>query len=139
MCYAFSCISDLGSIAANLNSVTYNSEKQKRNNTDIMSLALNQDKAEIEKRMSPDSTRKLQDEINVLTKRNCELESQLRSFDSGNSRDFHFDSTDGPDSGELSMTLLISPILNALGVFLFYFRKNERIRADGKSFETTTG
>lgn len=71
-----------------------------------MSLALNQDKAEIEKRMSPDSTRKLQDEINVLTKRNCELESQLRTFDSGNSRDFHFDSTDGPDSGKLSNTLI---------------------------------
>lgn len=35
----------------------------------------------VEKRMSPDSTRRLQDEINVLTKRNCELESQLKSFE----------------------------------------------------------
>ncbi|XP_059615804.1 serine/threonine-protein kinase Genghis Khan [Phlebotomus argentipes] len=34
-----------------------------------------------EKRLSPDSTRRLQDEINVLTKRNCELESQVKSFE----------------------------------------------------------
>lgn len=34
-----------------------------------------------EKRLSPDSTRKLQDEINILTKRNGELESQIRSFE----------------------------------------------------------
>lgn len=34
-----------------------------------------------EKRLSPDSTRKLQDEINILTKRNCELESQIKSFE----------------------------------------------------------
>lgn len=34
-----------------------------------------------EKHLSPDSTRKLQDEINILTKRNGELESQLRSFE----------------------------------------------------------
>lgn len=34
-----------------------------------------------EKRLSPDSTRRLRDEINVLTKRNCELESQIKSFE----------------------------------------------------------
>lgn len=34
-----------------------------------------------EKRLSPDSTRKLQDEINVLTKRNCELENQIKNFE----------------------------------------------------------
>ncbi len=34
-----------------------------------------------EKHLSPDSTRKLQDEINILTKRNGELESQLKSFE----------------------------------------------------------
>jgi serine/threonine-protein kinase MRCK len=34
-----------------------------------------------EKRLSPDSTRKLQDEINILTKRNCELENQLKSIE----------------------------------------------------------
>jgi serine/threonine-protein kinase MRCK len=34
-----------------------------------------------EKRLSPDSTRKLQDEINSLTKRNCELENQLKTFE----------------------------------------------------------
>lgn len=97
-----------------------------------MSLALNQDKAEIEKRMSPDSTRKLQDEINVLTKRNCELESQLRSFDSDNSREFHFDSTDGPDSGEDS-NRRVRQFLN------IRFRENERIGEDGKNVEATTG
>lgn len=96
-----------------------------------MSLALNQDKAEIDKRMSPDSTRKLQDEINVLTKRNCELESQLRSFDSGNSRDFHFDSTDGPDSGKHS-TRQVRLSLNIC------FRKSERTGEDDKNFEATT-
>lgn len=84
---------------ASLNNITHNAENDKRNN-DIMSLALNQDKIEVEKRMSPDSTRKLQDEINVLTKRNCELESQLRSLDSSNSREFHIDSTDGADTGK---------------------------------------
>jgi serine/threonine-protein kinase MRCK len=35
-----------------------------------------------EKHLSPDSTRKLQDEINILTKRNGELESQLKSYES---------------------------------------------------------
>lgn len=34
-----------------------------------------------EKHLSPDSTRKLQDEINILTKRNGELESQLKSYE----------------------------------------------------------
>lgn len=34
-----------------------------------------------EKRLSPDSTRRLQDEINSLTKRNYELESQLKTMD----------------------------------------------------------
>lgn len=34
-----------------------------------------------EKKSSPDGTRRLQDEINVLTKRNCELESQIKSFE----------------------------------------------------------
>lgn len=33
--------------------------------------------------MSPDSTRKLQEEINILTKRNCELENQMRSLEKG--------------------------------------------------------
>lgn len=36
---------------------------------------------EIEKNLSPDSTRKLQDEINILLKRNGELESQLKSYE----------------------------------------------------------
>lgn len=36
-----------------------------------------------EKRLSPDSTRKLQDEINILTKRNCELENHIKSMEKG--------------------------------------------------------
>lgn len=51
-----------------------------------------------EKRISPDGTRKLQDEINILTKRNCELESQIRSLEAGQSRDFTTDSLDGSDN-----------------------------------------
>lgn len=51
-----------------------------------------------DKRMSPDGTRKLQDEINTLTKRNCELESQLRSLEASHSREIHIDSMDGGDS-----------------------------------------
>jgi serine/threonine-protein kinase MRCK len=38
-------------------------------------------------RASPESTRKLQDEINTLTKRNGELESQLKSMASNNGHD----------------------------------------------------
>lgn len=64
-----------------------------------MSLAFTQEK-EVEKRTSPDGTRKLQDEINTLTKRNCELESQLRNIEAGNSRDLHIDTLDGSDSSK---------------------------------------
>lgn len=70
-------------------------EKQKRN--DILSLALNQEK-DVDRKMSPDSTRKLQDEINTLTKRNCELESQLRSLEAGHSKEG--DTLDGADVGK---------------------------------------
>lgn len=78
-------------------------EKQnQRNRSDIMDLALNHEKKEkeSEKKMSPDSTRRLQDEINTLTKRNCELESQLRSLEASNSREMHIDSLDGVDNCE---------------------------------------
>lgn len=78
-------------------SATVIPEKQNRKgNSDIISLGLNQ---EADKRMSPDGTRKLQDEINTLTKRNCELESQLRSLEAGHSKDFH-DVLDGADIGK---------------------------------------
>ncbi|XP_056637634.1 serine/threonine-protein kinase Genghis Khan isoform X2 [Diorhabda sublineata] len=68
-----------------------------RNKSDMMATATNQEK-EIEKKMSPDSTRRLQDEINTLTKRNCELESQLRSLETTNSKELHIDSLDGADN-----------------------------------------
>lgn len=89
----------MGSISSNNNPI--NAEKQsKRNNGDINTAAYNQDK-EIEKRLSPDGTRKLQDEINTLTKKNCELESQLRrSLEAGHSKDIHLDTLDGADSCE---------------------------------------
>ncbi|XP_050095568.1 serine/threonine-protein kinase MRCK alpha isoform X2 [Anopheles aquasalis] len=44
-------------------------------------LKLEKHGSEEKQRLSPDSTRKLQDEINILTKRNCELESQIKSFE----------------------------------------------------------
>lgn len=46
-----------------------------------------QEKENDKQRTSPDGTRKLQDEINMLTKRNCELESQLRSLESSDTLD----------------------------------------------------
>lgn len=64
----------------------------------IMKMAFASEK-ESEKRMSPDSMRKLQDEINVLTKRNCELECQLKSLEAGNSKEVHTDSIDSTDIG----------------------------------------
>lgn len=91
----------MGSISTNvnLNNLLNNSEKEnKLKHGNIMSLALNQEKIELDKKMSPDSTRKLQDEINVLTKRNCELESQLRSLEAGHSKDIKLDSIDGGET-----------------------------------------
>lgn len=75
-------------------------KQNKRNNGDIRSLAFRGEK-EVEKRVSPDGTRKLQDEINVLTKRNCELESQLRSLEAtttSHSKELHVDSLDGTET-----------------------------------------
>lgn len=98
--YLFSYICDLSDLSSHIN--TSQTEKQNKRNQDdnIMSLAFKQEK-EFDKRMSPDGTRKLQDEINMLTKRNCELESQLKSLEAGHSRDIHIDSTDGADIGKI--------------------------------------
>lgn len=74
-----SCLSDVGKIAraSELNNdititTTTTIAKTTANNTQSIGE---------EKRLSPDSTRRLQDEINILTKRNCELESQIKSFE----------------------------------------------------------
>ncbi|ENN78391.1 hypothetical protein YQE_05191, partial [Dendroctonus ponderosae] len=53
----------------------------------FISSASRQPEKDEKQRTSPDGTRKLQDEINILTKRNCELESQLRSLESSDSLD----------------------------------------------------
>lgn len=66
-----------------------------------MTLALKQDNQIVEKRLSPDGTRKLQDEINTLTKRNCELESQLRNLEVAHSKEGHTDVLDGGEGGQL--------------------------------------
>lgn len=96
--YDYSYICDLSDLSSYIN--TTNTEKQnKRNKDDIISIAFKQEK-EFDKRQSPDGTRKLQDEINMLTKRNGELESQLKSLEAGHSRDIHMDSIDGADSGK---------------------------------------
>lgn len=93
----FSCISDLSNLHSHLaNNIT--DKQNKLNNGEILVLNLNQEK-DLDKRMSPDGTRKLQDEINTLTKRNCELESQLRSFEVGHSKDLHLDTLDGAEIG----------------------------------------
>lgn len=71
-----SCLSDLGKIIRASDILNHT--------TKVVSLFENelppsdQLKGSDDKRLSPDSTRKLQDEINVLTKRNCELESHIK-------------------------------------------------------------
>lgn len=55
-----------------------------------------------EKHLSPDSTRKLQDEINILTKRNGELESQLKSLEN---QQFHISSGADATEGQLEFKL----------------------------------
>ncbi|XP_022905232.1 serine/threonine-protein kinase Genghis Khan isoform X2 [Onthophagus taurus] len=89
--------SDLGMIVPS-NKTSLDKQNMK-NSGDIRALSFTSEK-EIEKRMSPDGTRKLQDEINVLTKRNCELESQLRSLESTSqqNKDIHIDSLDGSET-----------------------------------------
>jgi serine/threonine-protein kinase MRCK len=64
-----SCLSDLGKLTVGLQQVS----------TFVIKPSTNP--FEIEKNLSPDSTRKLQDEINILTKRCGELESQLKSYE----------------------------------------------------------
>ncbi|XP_025830500.1 serine/threonine-protein kinase Genghis Khan isoform X3 [Agrilus planipennis] len=100
-----SCISDMGSAMRNMNANNFyvnNVGKQdNRNNGDIKTLALNQDKIENEKKTSPDSTRKLQDEINMLTKKNGELETKLRTLESGHSKEICLDSTDGSEANKI--------------------------------------
>ncbi|XP_045464345.1 serine/threonine-protein kinase Genghis Khan isoform X2 [Harmonia axyridis] len=89
------CISDLGSLAdATISKI----DKQNKLNHDII---LNNQSKEIEKKMSPDGTRKLQDEINMLTKRNGELESQLKNFESINSNQMLLDTIDSSESAKL--------------------------------------
>lgn len=95
-CFCCSCISDVGTIQVNVNATVFAEKQNRKGHSDIISLGLNQ---ETDKRMSPDGTRKLQDEINTLTKRNCELESQLRNLEAGHSKDFH-DTLDGADIGK---------------------------------------
>ncbi|KAL1377127.1 hypothetical protein pipiens_016466 [Culex pipiens pipiens] len=74
-----SCISDVGKLSRAISNLT-NSQLQQS----LAPLKLEGSQPQgtgVEKRLSPDSTRKLQDEINILTKRNCELESQIKSFE----------------------------------------------------------
>ncbi|XP_060520410.1 serine/threonine-protein kinase Genghis Khan isoform X2 [Cylas formicarius] len=96
---------DLSNLRSSI-SVTSDTEKRNQRN-DIMSLALNASQQPPEKeidrlRSPPDGTRKLQDEINMLTKRNCELEMQLRNMETGgHSKDLHIDSLDGTETGKI--------------------------------------
>ncbi|XP_049291756.1 serine/threonine-protein kinase Genghis Khan isoform X1 [Anopheles funestus] len=68
-----SSLSDVGRLSR---AITTNSISQP-----LPPLKLEKHGSEEKQRLSPDSTRKLQDEINILTKRNCELESQIKSFE----------------------------------------------------------
>ncbi|XP_018577381.1 serine/threonine-protein kinase Genghis Khan [Anoplophora glabripennis] len=88
-------ICDLSNLSCYIKSNSTDKQNQ-RNKSDLMG-----NEKEGEKRISPDGTRKLQDEINILTKRNCELESQIRSLEAGQSREFQTDSLDGSDNSKL--------------------------------------
>lgn len=72
-----------------------------------------QDNVEQEKKMSPDGTRKLQDEINTLTKRNCELESQLRSLESSSKENMHIESMEGTETAKVRELEKLIKILKA--------------------------
>ncbi|KAL1517229.1 hypothetical protein ABEB36_001021 [Hypothenemus hampei] len=82
-------ICDLSNLYSFISSATVTEKQNQRN--DILSITQpNQrqnDKDPEKQRTSPDGTRKLQDEINILTKRNCELESQLRSLEASDTLD----------------------------------------------------
>ncbi|CAG9761231.1 unnamed protein product [Ceutorhynchus assimilis] len=88
-------ICDLSNLYACITSAAANITEKQNQKNDIMSIAQaanqqnqRQPEKDVEKqRTSPDGTRKLQDEINMLTKRNCELESQLRSLETSDSLD----------------------------------------------------
>ncbi|KAG5886020.1 hypothetical protein JTB14_023661 [Gonioctena quinquepunctata] len=92
-------ICDLSNLTMYINS-NFTEKQNQRNKGDIMAMALSQEK-DVEKKMSPDGTRKLQDEINTLTKRNCELESQLRSLEADSTRALHVDTMDGSDDSKV--------------------------------------
>ncbi|KAL5287961.1 gek family protein [Megaselia abdita] len=66
-----SCLSDLGKI------VRYTDTKTEPNDIKIKNLLSSAD----ENRLSPDTTRRLQDEINILTKKNNELEHKIKNFE----------------------------------------------------------
>ncbi|CAH1179570.1 unnamed protein product [Phaedon cochleariae] len=93
-----SCICDLSNLSAYVNS-DFTEKQNQRNKGDIIGITLQE--KEMDRKMSPDGTRKLQDEINTLTKRNCELESQLRSLEAGNSKEMHIDCLDSGDNAKL--------------------------------------
>ncbi|XP_012224760.1 serine/threonine-protein kinase Genghis Khan isoform X1 [Linepithema humile] len=79
-----SCISDLGFITQTDKRVQLLEEENARLMQTIDDMKNHKGISHSSPGISPDSnnaTRKLQDEINTLTKRNCELESQLKSMD----------------------------------------------------------
>lgn len=88
-----SCISDLGNIPTNLNTPAVI--------VPTIIKPITQDNSESDRKMSPDGTRKLQDEINMLTKRNCELESQLRSLESSSKELMHIDNNESVEAAKV--------------------------------------
>lgn len=81
-----SCLSDVGRI----------SRSNDNNQLDIKSVGGGGGGGD-EKRLSPDSTRRLQDEINILTKRNFELESQLKTIEHNDLQKNTISSSDAVD------------------------------------------
>ncbi|XP_063994907.1 serine/threonine-protein kinase Genghis Khan isoform X1 [Diachasmimorpha longicaudata] len=102
-----SCISDLGSLPVltqpqrdkNIESLELENARLQQTILDLKN-QLSSNTSSISPTISPESsnaTRKLQDEINTLTKRNGELESQLKSLESAASREIR-----NIDNGDLA-------------------------------------
>lgn len=85
-------LSDLGSIISSSNIISH----------ETISLSVTSTTKCNGERSNPELTRKLQDEINILTKRNGELESQLQSLLSNNNTATSADRKLSPDSSSIA-------------------------------------
>lgn len=114
---SFSYLCDLSNLTEYIRSTSNSNftEIQNQRNKSESIVGMEREVGAGDKRMSPDGTRKLQDEINTLTKRNCELESQLRSLEASHSREMQIDSMDGSESCKFAILVFGVPQRSVLG------------------------